>query len=312
MDRLDLVKNCFDSEKFLSLENPYYRDFITDLFNFLLNNDLKGSDISQYPHNIYEKECNAKIIAKSHGISACLDEIIFLLKLKEVEAKTPFQNGVEIEPNETFLSLSGKAANILSAERTILNFIQRLSGIATLTKKYIDTIGKRDCFVAGTRKTFWGYLDKKAVQCGGGVSHRLNLNDAAMLKDNHLTIIKKSLHEKGLQVAINEIAKSKNSLRFIEVEVKNEREFEEVVGIFTSLENNLPKAIMFDHFTPKLINKMINKVKSNNQYEKIFFEASGDINLNNINQYAKSGVDIISVGALTHSAKSCDFTLLVS
>jgi nicotinate-nucleotide pyrophosphorylase (carboxylating) len=310
VDRLDLVKKCFNSEESLSLENPYYRSFTADLFNFLLNSDLRNSDISQYPHNIYEGNYNAEIIAKSYGIAACLDEIIFLLKLKGIEAKTPFQNGVEIQPHKTFLSLSGKVADILSVERTILNFIQRLTGIATLTKKYVDTIGKRDCFVAGTRKTLWGYLDKKAVQCGGGISHRLNLNDAAILKDNHLTIIRKSLPEKGLQIAISEIAKNNNSLKFVEVEVKNEGEFEEVVEIFTSLEDDFPKAIMFDHLTPKSINKMINKVKSNNQYERIFFEASGDISLNNISEYAKSGVDLVSVGALTHSAKSCDFTLL--
>jgi len=308
--RSEKIRKCFDAANELKIVNEKYRRFVLNFFDNLLSIDLENGDVSQQPEEAYQYETDAAIIVKSFGIVAGLEEAIFILENKGLNLSSNLYSGNEIHPGDTLLSIKGKTSTILTLERTILNILQRLSGIATITKKYTDLITHTNCFVAATRKTFWGLLDKRAVQCGGGLTHRLSLYDAAMLKENHLAILKKSIGNQAIKTAIQESIKKFPSLRFIEVEVTSNEEFWEIVNIFNSIEAQVPKVIMFDHFLPEKITSLIEKLKTRNLHDQILLEASGNISLETVVSYAESGVDVISVGALTHSAPSMDYSLI--
>ena len=194
------------------------------------------------------------------------------------------------------MNLSGKTRSILSAERTALNFIQRLSGIATLTKKYVDAVNGTNAKILDTRKTTpgWRNIEKFAVLSGGGSNHRMGLFDMAMLKDNHLAnesdpeLLQKNIHS----------FKDKYPNARIELEadtLKQVIQFVKIDGIDVILLDNMSE------------NDLIEAVKYRSG--SIQFEASGGINLESVHNVAKTGVDFISVGALTHSASSVDFSL---
>lgn len=309
MTRREKVKKCFDNMEQIGLHNQDYTKFIEDTFQHSLDHDIQNGDISQVPEQLYKKETSAEIIARTRGIVAGLDEIIYILQRNGFEVETGYQDGERIDIHEILLTVSGQTRQILRMERTILNFIQRLCGIATRTKKYAEKIKHTDSFVIGTRKTMWGMWDKRAVQCGGGLTHRLGLYDAAMLKENHLKILKQENGYQAIRESIKSIIEEKNP-RFVEIEVTNLQEFKNIAEIFVSINSDTPKVIMFDHFPPVKIKTALARAQSNNFYDKIFFEASGNINIDNIADYAETGVDVISSGALTHSVKSLDLSML--
>lgn len=305
------IKKCFDARSELEIKNKNYRDFIIGFFNYFLDLDLEAGDASQFPPQIYQTETSAIIKAKESGIIAGLDEIGIILESKKILFESYFRNGDTVNSGDVMLRISGKASTLLALERTILNVLQRLCGIATITAKYSDKIKSESCFVVGTRKTLWSKLDKRAVQCGGGLTHRLNLADAAMLKENHLSALKKSNHKSPILEGIREIIANQPNLRFIEVEVTSEEEFWQIVKIYNALETRTFKVIMFDHFTPENISKLIADLKQKGYYDNILFEASGNITLETISDYADCGVDVISSGALTHSVTGLDLTMLI-
>lgn len=309
MTRREKVKKCFDNMKQISLHNEDYKKFIEDTFQRSLAHDIQNGDISQVPEQLYKNETSAEIIARTRGIVAGLDEIIYLLQTNGFEVETEYRDGERIDIHEILLTVIGQTGQILRMERTILNFIQRLCGIATRTKKYAEKIKHTDSFVIGTRKTMWGMWDKRAVQCGGGLTHRLGLYDAAMLKENHLKIIKQKNGYQAIRDSIKSIIEEKNP-RFVEVEVTNLQEFKNIAKTFVSINSDTPQVIMLDHFSPVKIKTALAMAQDKNFYDKIFFEASGNINIDNIADYAETGVDVISSGALTHSVKSLDLSML--
>ncbi len=310
MNRELMIRNCFDAKSELSISNEKYIKFTKELFNFLLKMDIEDGDSSQHPLEYYKKVISCSIIVKEKGIAAGLDEISFLLKEEGLGLHTNFKDGDEINIGDELYLIRGEAGKILSIERTVLNILQRLCGIASLTKKYTEKIKRSDCFVMGTRKTLWGYWDKQAVRCGGGLSHRLNLADAAMLKENHLSLLKSSNKENLLEFGLSEIIKNSPNLRFVEVEVTSIEEFWYVVKNLVELEKNIPGVIMFDHFKPEQIKSLIRELKQKGLYDKILLEASGNITLKTIYEYSKSGIDVVSSGALTHSAPGLDLSLI--
>ncbi|MCF7885440.1 MAG: carboxylating nicotinate-nucleotide diphosphorylase [Candidatus Marinimicrobia bacterium] len=309
MSRIAKVKKCFDNREQISFQNQQYINLVEHTFQKALEQDLQEGDISQVPAKLYKKETKADIIACTRGIVAGLEEIIHILNKNDLVVNSYFNDGNKIDNHEVLLSINGKISTILALERTILNFLQRLCGIATQTKKYADKIAHTDTYVIGTRKTIWGMWDKKAVQCGGGLSHRLGLFDAAMLKENHLKILKENHGFQAIKNSIEQTIK-KNNPRFVEIEVSGAREFHKIADLLANLNTSTPKVIMFDHFSPTKIKGCLAEAKDKNYYQKIFFEASGNITLDNIRDYAEAGVDVISCGALTHSVKSLDLSML--
>ena len=310
MDRKEKILQCFDASDELLVNNKKYEDFTLKLFDFLLEMDMGKGDATQFPARLYRKKIECVIVSKEAGVIAGLSEIELILKTHHVKMLTDFSDGDKIKCGNILIKLYGKAGDILALERTILNILQRLCGIATMTAKYKEKIKRDDCFVIGTRKTIWGFWDKRAVQCGGGLSHRLNLEDAAMLKENHLNILKTSNEKDKFLFGLKEIITNNPNLRFIEVEVTNEEEFWKVAYSFSKLITNIPKVIMFDHFTIFQIKKLIYELDTKGLYDDILLETSGNITLNSIEDFAKSGVDVISSGALTHSVTGLDLSLL--
>lgn len=310
MDRKKQILKCFDASDELTMNNPEYEKFTRRLFDFLLEMDLGEGDATQYPAKFYEKTVECAIIVKEKGVVAGLEEVTLLLTANGIQVTKNYQDGDRVKIGDVLMILSGQAGKILALERTILNVLQRLCGIATMTSRYRERIPGEDTFIIGTRKTLWGFWDKRAVQCGGGLTHRLNLQDAAMLKENHLNLLKTSQEEKYLNVGLENIVKNNPRLRFVEVEVTDEKEFWQAAYALDQLHTAIPKVIMFDHFTLAQIKKNISEMELKGLYAGILLEASGNITLDSVGKFAESGVDVISSGALTHSVPGLDLSLL--
>tara|TARA_B100001142_G_scaffold312782_1_gene348592 strand:- start:33188 stop:34099 length:912 start_codon:yes stop_codon:yes gene_type:complete len=238
----------------------------------------------------------AHLKAKENGIIAGLNLVphIFQAIDPAISCKHYVVDGDSISNGQILLTATGPVSSLLGAERIMLNYTQRLSGIATLTKKIIKQIEGTPCKLLDTRKTTpgWRILEKYAVNTGGGFNHRMGLHDYIMLKDNHVDYcggIKEAL------ARTSEYLKNNNLFREIEVEVRNINEVKEALN-----EKNINR-IMLDNFSPKMC---FEAVKIINGAKEI--EVSGGITENNIREYALSGVDFISVGALTHSSKNLD------
>lgn len=272
---------------------------IVDLIDRSLREDIGNGDHSSLSSIPAEMIGNAKMIFKENAIIAGLElsKKIFHQVDKNLKVELMKNDGDFIEKGEVVLKVHGCVHSILAAERTVLNFIQRLSGIASLSHKISNIIKDTDCKILDTRKTTPGLrlLEKWAVKTGGGYNHRIGLYDMIMLKDNHVDFAG------GITNAVRNAEKylSENNLKLkIEVETRNLKEVEEAANL------DAVDRIMFDNFTPELISKALNIVKKTKETE-----ASGGITIDNIRDYALTGVDFISVGALTHSVKCIDISL---
>lgn len=294
--RLDRVLDFWDKGKALSANNIEYRDFVNKLFDVLLKNDLKEEDLTTDSIIKDNKNITAYIVAKEDGIMAGLEE--FSLLNKDLKLNVLKKDGDKIRKDDILLEINGNAKKILKKERLNLNLLQRMSGIATLTNSLNEKL-KGKTKIAATRKILWGLLDKKAVSVGGGLTHRLNLNDGVIIKDNHLKVMNYDF-EKIIDTATN------NS-KYIEIEVENRLQ---AISAASAIKNSIKKcraknvfAIMFDKIKPLEIKSILNELKKIRLYGEILFEASGNITKDNLNKYRDCGVDVISMGFITNSAK---------
>jgi nicotinate-nucleotide pyrophosphorylase (carboxylating) len=206
------------------------------------------------------------------------------------------KDGDRIVPGQVLAKVKGNTRSLLMAERTALNILQRLSGIATLTDQYVRQTGGFNVRIADTRKTAPGLriLDKYAVRIGGGHNHRFGLFDGILIKDNHIAAVG------SLGKAVELARAGAHHLLKVEVEVKNLSEVKEALAAGADL-------IMLDNMSGDKMEKAIHMIRKKDQ--NIMIEASGDIGLANVRNVAQTGVDIISVGALTHSAPAADISL---
>ncbi len=239
----------------------------------------------------------AKLIAKAEGIIAGIEvfEMVFKLIDSEIDFKNIFKDGDRVTHGDVILTMTGKTQTILKGERLALNFLQRMSGIASLSNQYSKAVEGIAVRVVDTRKTTPNLriLEKYAVSVGGCYNHRFNLSDAMMIKDNHIKAvgsIKKAI-EKGKTIIPHTMK--------IEVEVKNLEELNEALEAGADI-------IMLDNMSSEEMKQAVSVAD-----HKAIIEASGGIGLNNIKEVALTGVDIISVGALTHSYQSLDISLLI-
>ena len=273
------------------------------LLNFL-QEDVGVEDITSNNLKNFNKQVKADIIYKSDfiGILCGLEEVEMLFDICNCNSKYIKSDGMSIIPKEKIIEINGKAKDILKAERTALNLLMRMSGISTLTRKFINIVNQIDqsISIASTRKTVPGLrlLDKKAVVIGGGVSHRIRLDDMVMIKDNHLVV------DKSIIEIISSIRERIGSSKNIECEVKNENEAIEAIESGANI-------IMLDNFSVLDAKKTILKINQLGLRHQVKIEISGGINLENVIDYAKLKPDIISIGYLTHSARSLDFSLKI-
>jgi nicotinate-nucleotide pyrophosphorylase (carboxylating) len=254
------------------------------------------STLACVPENALGK---AKLIIKEDGVLAGVElaEMIFKRFDPELRITVFIKDGAKVKVGDIAFTVEGSSRSILSTERLVLNFMQRMSGIATQTARICSLIEGTDTKLLDTRKTTPGirYLEKWAVRIGGGFNHRFALYDMIMLKDNHID------YAGGITNAIkrtHEYLESNGKNLKIEVEVRNEDELREVINV------GGVHRIMLDNFSPEEIKRVLPIIPM--QFET---EASGGITENNIRAYAETGVQFISVGALTHSVKSLDMSL---
>lgn len=275
---------------------------IDQIIKNALNEDIGDGDhssLSCVPENAMG---TAKLIVKQEGIIAGVDlaERIFKTYDSSLEITTYIQDGQKVKVGDVAFVISGKSRSILSTERLVLNFMQRMSGIATKTNRIVDLIEGTDTKLLDTRKTTPGirYMEKWAVRIGGAYNHRFALYDMIMLKDNHID------YAGGVVQAItraNDYLKETGKELKIEIEVRNREELDEVLSV------GQVDRIMLDNFTPQEITDILSQIP-----DSIETEASGGINEDTIRSYAETGVDFISVGALTHSFESLDMSLKAS
>lgn len=299
LNKQSLIIKYFQKSDQLTAGNKQYQQSISSLFLWLIDNDKVRADktTKYFP----DEETKAIIIAKQNGIIAGLEDVGYLIeKYTKLVLKPTTKDGSGINNKEIIVEIIGKSHEILAYERTILNILQRMSGIATETNKLINLIN-RQSFIAATRKTPLMNLDKKAVAVGGGLTHRLNLSDGILVKDNHLALMS---IENALQILI-----SKYQNELIEVEVTNAKQAYKTIATFNKLNNNNHLAIMFDNFTPQNAKKTIGELQKKLDLSNIIFEGSGGIDEFNISDWTTCGVDFISLGSLTHSSKAMNLSL---
>ncbi|NVM03148.1 MAG: carboxylating nicotinate-nucleotide diphosphorylase [Candidatus Helarchaeota archaeon] len=249
------------------------------------------------PDNI---QATAEIKARENGVVAGIQEAIMVFELMNIKKLDNIKDGSTVKKDQTILKIKGRAKDILTAERTALNILMRMSGIATETNSVIKIVREinKVTRIACTRKVTPGfqYFEKRAVSLGGGDTHRFNLDDEIMVKDNHLSIFG------DIRKAVEKIRKEISFSKKIEVEV-------ETIDQVLEAANAGADIIMFDNFTPEKAAEALKLLEEKGLRDKVTIEFSGGINKNNVKNYAKLNPDVISMGYLIHSSKSLNINL---
>lgn len=265
----------------------------SELRRFLAEDIGKGDITSSLVSN---KKITAKIISRESGMMAGVKFGKMIFAMKGCKVKIMKKDGSRVKAKQTVMIVSGSAKSILMCERTVLNLMSRMSGIATQTNILVKMIPKKTKLLA-TRKTAPGlrFFDKEAVSIGGGQRHRMRLDEMVMIKDNHIAA-------EGSILKL--IKKAKKNHKKFEVEVENQPE-----ALLAAKEG--ATIIMLDNFSPNKIKKTIFELKKQGLRKKVKLEASGGITTKNIKKYGNTGVDSISIGSITNSVKGLDLSLEV-
>ena len=271
------------------------QNYINSIVKQALNEDLKPlGDITTQLISFKNKRAKARIIARQNGVIAGLEfcKAAFKSIGKETVFSKKIKDGSKVKKGRVIATIIAKTKTILTGERTALNFLSHASGIATLTNEFVKKINKKSK-ICCTRKTTPNLrlLEKYAVKKGGGFNHRYNLSDEIMIKDNHISA------ETNLKTLIKKAIKTKKT---ITVEIENINQLKQILGLKF-------KRILFDNMNLTTLKKCLRLCK--NKYET---EYSGNVSLENVKQISNTKVNRISIGSLTHSAKTFDFTLVLS
>ncbi len=271
-----------------------------ELVERFLEEDIGFGDITTLSVVPETARGRGRLIAKSPLVVAGLE--VAQAAFEVVDARVQWcraaADGMALQPGSVLAELDGPARAILTAERVALNLLQRLSGVATLTRRYVEAVQHTPARVIDTRKTTPGLraLEKYAVRVGGGHNHRFGLSDGVLIKDNHIAIVG------SLEKAIAAVRANVSHLQKIEVEVDRIDQIPEALTAGAD-------AILFDNMTPEQTREAVALVRSKPGGERILLESSGGVTLETVRDYAEAGVDLISSGALTHSAPAVDIGL---
>ncbi len=275
------------------------RRIVEEKLKQILADDIGHGDVTVATVIPVHLTVKAEVIAKEEGIAAGIEEATFLMEYLGLTVNAKVADGEKIKNKQILMQISGDAQTILSGERTMLNILSRMSGIATRTRMLIEKLekAKAKTKIAATRKSAPGllYFDKKAVVIGGGDSHRLHLDDMVLIKDNHLAIVG------SVEEAVKRAKAHGSFSKKIEIEV-------------TTVEDALKAAkagadvVMLDNFSPKQA-KAAGEALGEAGFGKVLLEVSGGITGENMLEYASAEVDVISMGELTHSVKALDISL---
>ncbi len=283
--------------------NPLDLFVAGEIVNCALDEDLGRGDITS--RSIVRSGVNAhgNFIAKQDLVLAGLEvaDLVFGWFDEYIQIESTVADGDEIKSGKVFARVIGDAQILLSAERTALNFLQHLSGVATVTRQYVQAIAGTKAKIVDTRKTTPGLrvLEKYAVSVGGGSNHRLGLDDGVLIKDNHLAMAG------GVAEAVRRAREVVGHLHKIEVEVATPEQVREALDAKADI-------LLLDNMTPETVSQAVEIVNEREPDDRrTLLEASGGINLSNVRQYAEAGVDLISIGALTHSAPAVDISFKI-
>ena len=283
---------------------------ITAILENALEEDRATRDATSYACIDPAQRASATILAKQECILSgvgCVSRILEVFAQldgtvtshPEVISHTEIFDGVRLHKGQSVAVIVHNARVILSCERVILNVMQQLSGIATLTRRFVDAVAGTKATILDTRKTAPGLrvLEKYAVRCGGGTNHRLDLSDGVLIKNNHIALAG------GPVQALERALRNRRGSQLVEIEVRSLEEFEQV------LEHGA-EAVLLDNMTPEQVRTAVERVAKLDR--RVPLEASGGITLENVRSYAETGVNFISVGALTHSAPAVDLSMRIA
>ncbi len=288
---------------------------IKELVQLAIREDIGTGDITSKLFIPEGSKSDGTLIAKEAGIIAGLPVAAYVLSQidKDLLLTANIEEGARVEKGAVVASVKGLTLSLLSAERLVLNFLQRLSGIATTTNKFTKKINGYNAQILDTRKTIpgWRYLEKYAVKIGGGANHRMGLYDQILIKDNHLKIMEAEKENGDISLLVKKAREQTANEVLIEVEVEDLSQIKDVVDANVDI-------ILFDNMIPVKIKEAVEMVKAfeNNRNPEIgrsiLTEASGNITIDNVEEYAKTGIDRISVGMITHSTKALDISFDIS
>jgi nicotinate-nucleotide pyrophosphorylase (carboxylating) len=277
------------------------RTVVEDAIRLFLAEDIGYGDITTNALLDSKLRADGRVVCKENAVIAGIEESLVLLELAGCQGTAMAHDGERVRPGSVILSAVGPARALLGVERTLLNLLSHMSGVATATADLVSIADKEShgrVRIACTRKTVPGlrYFEKRAVQLGGGDTHRLRLDDAVLIKDNHL----------ALAGSITEsVRKAKETVSFtkkVEVEVTTPDQAVEAAKAGADI-------VLLDNMTPDKVERTVAMLKAKNLRDRVLVEASGGIRKENLASYAKTGVDVISVGTITHSAPAIDMSM---
>lgn len=273
------------------LKNP----LVTQIITMALNEDVGTGDITTETTIPADKTASGRFIAKEDMIICGIDvaELVFHTVDESISFSASFKDGDQVRKGDVIATVNGNARNVLTAERTSLNLMQRLTGIATRTHEAVRCVEGTKAKITDTRKTTPGLrvLEKYAVRAGGGTNHRFNLADGILIKDNHIAV------SGGIKNAVANARKAAPHTLKIEVEVETKEQLAEALEAGADI-------IMLDNMSNELMSECVKLIDG-----KALVEASGNMGDKDLYEVAKTGVDIISIGALTHTVRAADISL---
>lgn len=283
-------------------------EYLRRLVAFALAEDVASGDVTTKALVKRGQTAQAEVRARQEGVLSGREVVdaVFAELDRSVSLEWNFEDGDRLLKNATVVKLSGPLASILTGERVALNFLAHLSGIATLTRQFVEAIDGHQAHILDTRKTLPGirHLQKYAVRCGGGENHRLGLYDMVLVKENHIKAAGGILP--AIQTALKSAASARPRLA-VEVEVQSVKDAALAAGLTVD-------RVMLDNMPVSEMREAVLRIRdiSTESGKFVAVEASGNVNLNNVFSIAETGVDFISIGALTHSAPAFDYSLLVT
>ena len=310
--REERVRSALYRGHALSLANPIYMRAVRALVEELLRQDCEAGDLTVEAMGLGSQPSFMEIRAKETGVAAGIEEAIWIYEYHNLNAAGIRRDGEAIQPGDTLLRVEGAARSLLAFERTAVNLLQRMSGIASATRRFVSIAhaASPTAHIVATRKAPWGLADKRAVHWGGGGTHRLHLGDAILIKTNHLTLASNSLGE-NLETALKQAWQRRKQAAFVEIEVTNVAEAVAAARVFAELQAEpeaCPCVLLLDNFSADAAKSTVSRLRDMNLRETVLVEASGGVSEASIAGYAAAGVDAISVGSLTHSVRALDLS----
>jgi nicotinate-nucleotide pyrophosphorylase (carboxylating) len=300
----------------LHMRDEHYRAAVAALMDPLLWSDAGGGDLTVEALGLMGGRAKAQVRAKEPGVAAGIEEFKWLLGRGDLRVTSLKKDGETFERGDVLAEVEGGRGSLLSCERTVLNLLQRMSGIATMTRRLQERVARRNSqtFVVATRKAPWGLLDKRAVHAGGGGTHRLSLSDAILIKNNHLALLGLR-DEDAVAPAIERAWSERRDAAFVEIEVRSAGAAVSAARAFQRVRQgdaeSCPCLLLLDNMSPEQARGTVDVLQSERLRNEALVEVSGAITEDNLDEYASCGADALSMGALTHSPRALDLSLTI-